>query len=98
MRHPFSEGAGIFDATPYGSANEVLAALPVAPPDCVVLDQQMPGMTGLELLLHLHQEGLRIPTVVITAPNDAEMRERYVTAGASSYLKAIAGHGAVCSD
>jgi FixJ family two-component response regulator len=79
--------ARAFNAVPYASAKEFLAALPTAPPDCLVLDLQMPGMTGLELLQHLQREGLRIPTVVVTAHGDTDMLERCVTAGASSYLQ-----------
>jgi len=78
--------ARAFNAVPYGSAREFLASLEVAPPDCLVLDLQMPGMTGLELLQNLQREGLRIPTVVITALGDADILERCVIAGASSYL------------
>jgi FixJ family two-component response regulator len=76
-----------FNAVPYASAKEFLAALPATPPDCLVVDLQMPGMTGLELLQHLQREGLHIPTVVITAHGDADTLERCVTAGASSCLK-----------
>ena len=76
-----------FNAVPYASAKEFLAARPVTPPDCLVLDLQMPGMTGLELLQHLQREGLHIPTIVITAHGDADMLERCVTAGASSCLR-----------
>ena len=79
--------ARAFNAIPYASAKEFLASLAGAPPDCLVLDLQMPGMTGLELLQHLQREGLRIPTVVITALGDADILERCVVAGASSYLR-----------
>lgn len=78
--------ARAFNVIPYGSAMEFLAALPTAPPDCLVLDLQMPDMTGLELLQHLQRQGLRIPAVVITAHGDTDLFERCVTAGASSYL------------
>ena len=76
-----------FNAVPYGSAQDFLAALPAGHPDCLVLDLQMPGMTGLELLHHLQREGLRIPTIVITAHGDTDALERCVSAGASSCLQ-----------
>lgn len=76
-----------FNAVPYASAQDFLATLPATPPDCLVVDLQMPGMTGLELLQHLQRKGLRIPTVVITAHGDTDVLERCVRAGASSYLK-----------
>jgi FixJ family two-component response regulator len=76
-----------FNAVPYGSAQDLLAALPAGSPDCLVLDLQMPGMTGLELLQHFQREGLHIPTIVITAHGDTDVLDRCVSAGASSYLK-----------
>jgi FixJ family two-component response regulator len=76
-----------FNAVPYASAQDFLAALPAASPDCLVVDLQMPGMTGLELLQHMQRMGLRIPTVVITAHGDTDMLELCVSAGASSCLK-----------
>ena len=76
-----------FNAVPYGSAQEFLEALPVGGPDCLIVDLQMPGMTGLELLQLLQRRGLNIPTVVITAQADTDVLERCVSAGASSYLK-----------
>jgi FixJ family two-component response regulator len=76
-----------FNAVPYASAQAFLGALPAEPPDCLVVDLQMPGMTGLELLQHLKREGVRIPTVVITAHGDTAVLERCVSVGASSYLQ-----------
>jgi FixJ family two-component response regulator len=76
-----------FNAVPYGSARDFLAALPAGSPDCLVLDLQMPGMTGLELLQQFQREGLHIPTIVITAHGDTDVLDRCVSAGASSYLK-----------
>lgn len=76
-----------FQVNPYASAQDFLAALPAASPDCLIVDLQMPGMSGLELLQHLQRRGLRIPTVVITAHADADILKRCVSAGASSYLK-----------
>jgi FixJ family two-component response regulator len=47
---------------------------------------QMPDMTGLELQRHLTRNGLRIPTIVITAHNEAGARERCESAGAVAFL------------
>jgi FixJ family two-component response regulator len=76
-----------FNAVPYASAREFLAALPNGSPDCLVLDLQMSEMTGLELLQHLKQKNLRIPTIVITAQGDGDMLDRCVSAGAIGVLK-----------
>jgi FixJ family two-component response regulator len=55
-------------------------------PECLIVDLQMPEMTGLELQRHLNRAGLRIPTIVITAHTENDMRALCVAAGAKAYL------------
>jgi FixJ family two-component response regulator len=78
--------ASSFDPVSYGSAAEFLDALGPRLPDCLVVDLQMPGMTGLELQHHLVKTGIRIPTIVITAHDGIGTRERCRSAGAAAYL------------
>lgn len=75
-----------FQTKTYGSAEDFLAALPDGLPECLIVDLQMPGMTGLELLQHLRRRDIQIPTIVITAHSDAGVRERCVSAGADAFL------------
>jgi FixJ family two-component response regulator len=70
----------------YGSAREFLASLPDGPPACLILDIQMPEMTGLELHLHLTRKGVRIPTIIITSHVDPVVRERLESAGVIAFL------------
>jgi FixJ family two-component response regulator len=70
----------------FTSARDFLSALPDGWPECLIVDLQMPGMTGLELQLHLTRSGVRIPTIVITAHNEADTRELCKSAGAADYL------------
>jgi FixJ family two-component response regulator len=78
--------ARAFEARTYTSARDFLAALPEGLPDCLIVDLQMPEMTGLELQRHLTRSGVQIPTIVITAHNEAGARERCESAGASAFL------------
>jgi FixJ family two-component response regulator len=73
-------------ARTFGSAQEFLDALPDGLPDCLIVDLQMPGMTGLELQQHLVEAGIKIPTIVITAHDLVSTREGCRAAGASAYL------------
>jgi FixJ family two-component response regulator len=75
-----------FEARTYTSARDFLAALPEGLPECLIVDLQMPEMTGLELQRHLNSTGIRIPTIVITAHDEAGARERSESAGAIAFL------------
>ena len=74
-------------ATAYGSGREFLDALNGTLPDCLLLDIQMPEMTGLELQRHLTTLGISIPTIVVTADDAPEARARCMAAGAIEYLR-----------
>jgi len=79
-------GACSFNPQTFGSAREFIDSLPAGLPDCLVLDLQMPDMTGLDLQRHLTRSGVKIPTIVITAHNDPGFRQRCESAGAIAYL------------
>jgi FixJ family two-component response regulator len=79
-------GASTIRAQSFASAREFLDSLALSVPDCLILDLQMPEMTGLELQRELVRLGTRIPTIVITAHNEAGLRERCLAAGATAYL------------
>lgn len=78
--------ARAFEAKTYASARDFLAALPDGLPECLIVDLQMPQMNGLELQRHLTRKGVRIPTIIITAHNEAGVRERCESAGATAFL------------
>jgi FixJ family two-component response regulator len=68
------------------SAQEFLGSRHVRRTSCLIADMQMPGMTGLELYQRLSTSGRPIPTILITAyPND-DVRERALAAGVIGYL------------
>ncbi|HYS17371.1 MAG TPA: response regulator [Candidatus Binatia bacterium] len=78
--------ASQLDATVYASGQEFLDSLRQDQPDCLVLDLQMPGLTGLELQRILTGAGVRFPTIIITAHDEPETRARCLSAGAAAYL------------
>jgi|SRR5215470_15372810 len=75
-----------FKPQTYGSAREFLDSLPLGLPDCLVVDLQMPEMTGLDLQRQLARTGVKIPTIVITAHNEPGFRQRCESAGVVAYL------------
>lgn len=55
----------------YSSATAFLADQP-ARPACLIVDQHMPAMTGLELVAHLRDTDAAVPALLITgAPSEA---------------------------
>jgi FixJ family two-component response regulator len=77
------------DAETFASAQDFLASFPqgTALPDCLVLDLQMPGTSGLDLQRQIARSSLRLPIVVITGHDAPGMEVRCLAAGASAYLR-----------
>jgi FixJ family two-component response regulator len=53
---------------------------------CLILDYQLPGMTGIELQKCLVAEGYRVPIIFISARDDAAVREVALQRGAAAFL------------
>lgn len=70
----------------FRSGQQFLASLTDGIPDCLILDLQMPGMSGLEVRQALICQNVKIPTIIITSNSDPAMRERCMSAGAAAYL------------
>ena len=68
------------------SAEEFLNSREAPGTSCLIADVQMPGMTGLELHYHLLASGKTVPTILITAYPDDNVRERALSDGVVCYL------------
>ncbi len=75
-----------FQTKAFGSAHDFLASLGDETPACLIIDVQMPGMTGLELIQHLTSAGIHVPTIVITAHSDIRVRESSASEGVIAVL------------
>jgi two-component system response regulator FixJ len=58
----------------YASAFEFLADASLGA-SCLIVDQQMPGMTGVELVRHLRAASNTIPAILITASPSPAVRD-----------------------
>ena len=54
---------------------------------CLVVDVQMPAMTGIELYKHLVEAGRVIPTILVTAYPDDSVRGQMRALGVQCYLR-----------
>jgi FixJ family two-component response regulator len=78
--------ASSFETTTYGSAREFIDSMRRGVPECLIVDVHMPDFTGLELQRYLNRINKNIPTIVITAFDDAGIRERSEASGAKAFL------------
>ncbi len=68
------------------SAEEALDMLPEANPDVAVVDISLPGMSGLELIKHLHIFNADLKIIVVSRHDEALYAERAIRAGARGYV------------
>jgi FixJ family two-component response regulator len=76
-----------FEVKTFASAQDFLARAPAADaPCCLVLDVQLPGLSGLDLQSRMAQLNLEIPIVFITGHGDVPTTVRAMKAGALEFL------------
>jgi FixJ family two-component response regulator len=75
-----------FPARAFASAMAFLQSTAVAETRCLILDVQMPEMSGISLQDHLARRGIDIPIIFITAFPDENTKMRALNAGAVCYL------------
>jgi FixJ family two-component response regulator len=75
-----------FAARAFASGAEFLKNWHFDRPDCLVLDLQMPGLSGREVQESLRMAGAQFPIVIITAHDSPSLREECMNAGAIAYL------------
>lgn len=76
-----------YEVETYSSAQHLLDRLPgVEKPGCILLDVQMPGLSGLELQNRLLELGSILPIVFVTGHSDIPTTVRAIKAGAEDFL------------
>jgi DNA-binding NtrC family response regulator len=76
-------GYGVEKAESGRAALEMLAA---APSDLVLLDYQMPGMNGIEVLEQIKKTELDLPVIIITAFGTIERAVEAIKSGADDFV------------
>jgi FixJ family two-component response regulator len=75
-----------FKAVTFTSAEDFLQSGMIAKTTCLITDQQMPGLNGVELQEALRSQGYHTPVIVITAFPNEKLRARALEAGAVGFL------------
>ena len=71
----------------YETPQAVREAAPSLTSGCMLLDLQMPGMDGIELLGRLGELGFRLPVIVLTAHGDIRTAVTAMKAGAIDFIE-----------
>ncbi|MFK4726656.1 response regulator transcription factor [Bradyrhizobium niftali] len=76
-----------YDVATYASSQDLLDRLPREElQSCILLDVQMPGLTGPDLQTRLHELGSTVPIVFLTGHADTATTVRTIKAGAEDFL------------
>jgi two-component system, NtrC family, nitrogen regulation response regulator NtrX len=77
---------GGFHTRTAASGREALAALVEETVDCVILDLEMPGMDGFEVLRQMSERSIDVPVIVYTGTGSYERCVQAVRLGAWSFI------------
>lgn len=76
-----------YEVTTYDSARQMLEKLPdESRPSCILLDVQIPGLTGPGLQGRLAERGFTIPVIFLTGHGDIPTSVQTIKAGAEDFL------------
>src|SRR5580704_17666619 len=74
------------EAKALASGQEFLAIQRPEIPSCLVLDVQLPGLSGLDLQQEIVRSGVNLPIIFLTGYGDIPMTVRAIQAGAADFL------------
>jgi FixJ family two-component response regulator len=75
-----------FEPALYTSAETFITSPPARLPQCLVLDVQLGGMSGLDLQERLTRLGSMLPVIIMTAFDNADTRRQAIRMGCVGYL------------
>ena len=82
-----------FTVHAFVSAELLLAHNALSALDCMLLDIDLDGMSGLDLQQHLQQSGVGVPVIFVTGRDDPDARSRAHQLGCSDFLcKPVKAH------
>jgi FixJ family two-component response regulator len=85
----FLEGSG-FRVAAYASGDEILTAVHLDEPGCVLLDLMMPDVDGLELQKRLAEKAPHLPVLFLTGQGDIDAAVEAMKAGAEDFIEKLA--------
>jgi len=84
-----------FAVVTYGSAEELVRTGDLSACHCLIVDQDMPRMTGLELVVQLRKQGDEVPTILISGHVTPALITRASGVGVRVIEKPFEGNGLI---
>ncbi len=81
-----------FAVRAYGSADELLRTGDLGGCDCLVIDQRMPGMSGMELIAHLRGQEVFTPAILLISQPNPALTARAASTGIPIVEKPLFGN------
>ena len=76
-----------YEVETFACGEEFLHSPKVNKDSCIIIDIKMPGLTGFDLQRELKVQGIEIPVIVISASDDALVREQARELGAVAFFR-----------
>jgi FixJ family two-component response regulator len=76
-----------FEPTLYDCAESFIKATVEAPPLCMILDVELPGMSGLALQDRLRAGGSTVPIIITSGCREDAVREHAHRSGCAAFLR-----------
>ena len=86
LRRALKSAAIQAEITEADGADAALAALAAGSFDCMILDYQLPGTDGLQVLHAIRGSGVRTPVIMLTGQGDEQTAVELMKAGAADYM------------
>jgi signal transduction histidine kinase/CheY-like chemotaxis protein len=79
--------------------NSGLSAALQHPPDLIILDTQMPGMSGIETLKHIKTDPvlMHVPVIIISGDAFTETSNQFLAMGANDYISKPIEYNQLCA-
>ena len=75
-----------FEVGVFSSAEDFLASGRINDSDCLILDVDLTGISGIQLQQQLNESGSTVPIIFISGHADTDVREQVLAAGAIGFF------------
>jgi len=75
-----------FEVAPFSSAEDLLSSGRISESACLILDVDLPGISGLELQEKLNLDGPPVPVILISGQATGATRQRALRDGAIAFF------------